>query len=189
VIIDPVKAKGSKEIVASCPYGVIEWNEALQLAQKCTLCAHMIDKGEKTTRCVEACPTQALTFGDLDDPSSPVSEVLKAKLGKIESLRAELGTKPRVQYIGLPKPFIAGEILLEGKDGECPKGVKVTLTAKNDAKTVTTQTDFLGDFEFKGLVAGAEYTLRAECEGYLAKEVLVQTDNSVNLGELVLAIK
>jgi len=189
VIIDPVKAKGSKEIVDSCPYGVIAWNETLQLAQKCTLCAHMIDKGEKTTRCVEACPTQALAFGDLDDSSSPVSQVLTAKKERVVSLRAELGTRPRVKYIGLPKPFIAGEILLEGKDGECTKGVKVTLIAKADAKAVSTETDFLGDFEFKGLVAGAEYTLRAEYEGYLAKEVTVRTDKSVNVGEVVLTVK
>lgn len=189
VIIDPARAKGRKEIVDSCPYGAIHWNEASQLAQKCTLCAHMTDKGENTTRCVEACPTQAMAFGDLDDPSSPVSQVLKAKQEKVECFKPEFGTKPAVRYIGLPKPFIAGEILLDGKDGECAKGVKVVLIAKTGDRAVTTETDFLGDFEFKGLAAGAEYVIRAECEGYLAKELTVRTDKSVNVGELVLTIK
>ena len=68
VIIDPVKAKGQKQIVNACPYRVIEWNEELQIPQKCDFCAHMLAKGEKGPRCVENCPVDALVFGDLDDP-------------------------------------------------------------------------------------------------------------------------
>lgn len=189
VIIDPEKAKGRKEIVASCPYGAIFWNEEANLAQKCTLCAHMIDSGEKTVRCVETCPTQALAFGDLDDPQSPVSLALRAKADRVESYRPEYGTKPLVKYIGLPKPFIAGEVLLAGKKVECARGAKVTLQSKADEKILATDTDFLGDFEFKGLVKGAEYLLRAEYEGYLAKEITVRTDASLNVGEMVLTAK
>jgi Fe-S-cluster-containing dehydrogenase component len=44
IIIDPVKAKGHPEIVDTCPYGAIYWNEEAQLAQKCTGCAHLIDR-------------------------------------------------------------------------------------------------------------------------------------------------
>jgi Fe-S-cluster-containing dehydrogenase component len=189
VIIDPVKAKGRKEIVASCPYGVIFWNEELGLAQKCTLCAQMIDAGEKTTRCVETCPTQALAFGDLDDAHSAVSRVIQEKEGRHESLQPELGTRPSILYYGLPKPFIAGEVLLAGKEGECAKGVKVTLLSKAGQSLAVAETDFLGDFEFKGLAAGGEYTLRAEFEGYAARELAVRTDASVNVGELVLAAR
>jgi len=76
--------------------------------------------------------------------------------------------------------------LLAGKQGECVRGAKVTLTSKAEQKTLTTETNFLVDFEFKGLVVGDEYTLRAEYNGYLPKEVIVKTDASVNLGELVL---
>jgi Fe-S-cluster-containing dehydrogenase component len=73
VIIDPVKAKGQKAIVNSCPYRVIFWNAELEIPQKCTLCAHRLDEGEKQPRCVEACPTGALVFGDLDDPGSEIA--------------------------------------------------------------------------------------------------------------------
>ena len=52
--------------------------------------------------------------------------------------------------------------MLAGKQGECVHGAKITLMSKAEQKTFTTQTDFLGDFEFKGLVVGGEYTLRAE---------------------------
>ena len=56
VIIDPEKAKGRREIVESCPYGAIYWNEEEQLAQKCTGCAHLIDEGWTQTRCSQGCP-------------------------------------------------------------------------------------------------------------------------------------
>jgi Fe-S-cluster-containing dehydrogenase component len=189
VIIDPVKAKGRKEIVDLCPYGAIFWNEEASLAQKCTLCAHMLDGGEKTTRCAECCPTQALVFGDLDDPDSRISQLLKTKAEKVENFKPEFGAKPVMKYIGLPKPFIAGEVLLADKQGECLRGANVTLQAKEGKKILSTETDFLGDFEFKGLATNAEYLLRAEYEGYLAKEVTVRTDASRNVGELVLAAK
>ena len=57
VMIDPVKAAGQKQIVNSCPYRVIFWNQEKNVAQKCTMCAHLLDEGYKTPRCVELCPT------------------------------------------------------------------------------------------------------------------------------------
>ena len=63
VMIDPEKAKGRKEIVDTCPYGAIFWNEEQQLAQKCIFCAHLIDDPTwkpHTTRCAHACPTDAM---------------------------------------------------------------------------------------------------------------------------------
>ena len=84
VMIDPVKAKGQKQIVTACPYRVIEWNEEKQIPQKCTFCAHLLDKGEKEPRCVESCPTGALVFGDLDDPKSEVAKLMAS--GKTEAL-------------------------------------------------------------------------------------------------------
>jgi Fe-S-cluster-containing dehydrogenase component len=59
-------------IVNSCPYDVIYWNEEKKLPQKCTLCAHRLENGG-IPRCVEACPSDAILFGDLDDPN-PVWE-------------------------------------------------------------------------------------------------------------------
>jgi Fe-S-cluster-containing dehydrogenase component len=57
---DTDKAKGQKDIVKSCPYGTIWWNEEQNLPQKCTLCAHLLDEGWEKPRCVQACPTGAL---------------------------------------------------------------------------------------------------------------------------------
>ena len=45
VIVDPVKAKGNRGLVDACPYGAIYYNEGLDLPQKCTGCAHLVDAG------------------------------------------------------------------------------------------------------------------------------------------------
>ena len=76
VVIDPERAVGQREILNACPYRVIYWNEEKNLPQKCTLCAHLIDRGWKEPRCAEACPTQAMVFGDMDDPNSKISQLI-----------------------------------------------------------------------------------------------------------------
>ena len=186
VIIDPEKAKGHKGLVNACPYGAIFWNEEKQVAQKCTMCAHMLDRGEKTVRCAEACPTQAMIFGNLDDPESKISKYLATKTDKVELFRPELGTGPSLKYLGLPKPFISGEILLSDRLKECAKGVKVTLQSADGNPLSETETDFLGDFEFTNLEKDTEYTVKAEHNGYNQAEVTVRTNASKDLGEIVL---
>ncbi|MGB5987547.1 MAG: 4Fe-4S dicluster domain-containing protein, partial [Desulfobacterales bacterium] len=64
VIIDPEKARGQRQLVPACPYGAVWWNPEQQLAQKCTLCAHLLDEGWAVPRCVQACPTGALKLVD-----------------------------------------------------------------------------------------------------------------------------
>jgi Fe-S-cluster-containing dehydrogenase component len=62
VIIDP-EVHGTE--LRDLPVWCIYFNEDLNLAQKCTGCAHLIDGGEwQTTRCADACPTEAIKFGD-----------------------------------------------------------------------------------------------------------------------------
>lgn len=182
VIIDPVKAKGQKEIVTSCPYRVIYWNACLQIPQKCTFCAHMLDAGEKLPRCVEACPTGALVFGDLDDPSSEIAK-LAATL-KTEDYHPEYGTSPLVKYVGLPKRFVAGEVVRRDVLGECAEGVKVTL--EGGGLKLETRTDSYGDFEFDGLDKSTDYRVGVELDGYASMIIEVYTQTDVDLGEIVL---
>jgi len=187
VLIDVEKAKGHKEIVRTCPYRAIFWNEESQLPQKCTLCAHMIDNGEMTTRCVESCPNDALVFGDLDDKNSKISKLLAEKADLVEDFKPELECDPSVKYIDLPKYFIAGEVLLTDKPNECLKGAKVTLKSADDSKVVAeTTTDFFGDFEFKRLEREKEYVVVAEYDGYKKAEITVRMNASKNLGVIML---
>ena len=183
VIIDPVKAKGQRDIAHACPYRVIFWNEALELPQKCTFCAHLLDKGWKLPRCVEACPTDAKVFGDLDDPGSDVSK-LKAS-GNYSDLRPEYNTFPKVLYANRPKRFIAGEVLRADQKDECAQGARVILE-KDGAEVSSTMTNLYGDFEFEGLEKGVDYTVKVELDGYGPKRFQVNTRIDVNLGEIEL---
>jgi len=181
VIIDPEKAVGQKQIVTACPYRVIYWNEEKNIPQKCIFCAHLLDKGWKEPRCVELCPAGALTFGDLEDPNSKVSQLIASN--KVEILRPEYGLKEKVCYISLPKRFIAGTVVFGAKD-ECAENVDVTLIGDGVKKTI--KTDNYGDFEFEGLQAEKEYSVRIEHPGYAPKEFTVQTKIDVYLGEIIL---
>ena len=182
VIIDPEKAKDHKELLSTCPYRVIYWNEEKQLPQKCTLCAHLLDQGWKEPRCVEVCPTGALLFGDLDDPNSEISKIIAS--GKTEALHPEYGLKEKVRYIGLPKRFVAGAVVLADTE-ECGEGIKVTLEGEGEKKTVLT--DNYGDFEFEGLPPDKTYTVRVEAPGYRKQQFEVKTNVDVYLGDIFLA--
>jgi len=49
--------------------------------------------------CVEACPEQAMIFGDLKDPDSAISRELRENGG--EQIRADLGLNTGIRYQGL----------------------------------------------------------------------------------------
>ena len=184
VIIDPEKAKGKKEIVDSCPYGAIVWNPEAQLPQKCTMCAHMLDAGEKVTRCSEVCPDATILFGDLDDPNSEISKYVAEHKDELEKLHPEFGTEPTHYYRHIPKPFICGEVVF-GDTDECAANVKVTASCEC-GKVMETVTDFFGDFEFRGLPSNKDFTVKVEAAGYKPFEAVVKTAGSVNMKEIVL---
>ncbi len=181
VIIDPEKSAGQKEIVSTCPHRVIFWNEEKKIPQKCTLCAHLMDKGEIEPRCVEACPTGALLFGDVNDPKSEISKVWNSE--KVEVLHPEFELKTRVKYIGIPKKFVAGMVLFKDKD-QCAENAKVTLTGSG--KKLTARTNNFGDFEFEGLDDGKDYAVKVEHPGYAPQTFNVQTKQDIYLGEIPL---
>ena len=80
----------------------------LGVAQKCTFCSDRIDFGiandltpgvdpQATPACVNACIADALHFGDVDDPNSNVSQLLRQQ--KNFRMHEELGTEPGVYYV------------------------------------------------------------------------------------------
>ncbi|MCK4773559.1 MAG: 4Fe-4S ferredoxin, partial [Candidatus Krumholzibacteria bacterium] len=71
------------------------------VAESCNFCAHLLDQGKKPA-CVEACDkvnANALCHGDLNDPDSDVSKLISSN--PVKRLREDLGTQPKVYYIGL----------------------------------------------------------------------------------------
>jgi Fe-S-cluster-containing dehydrogenase component len=180
VLIDPEKAKGNKGLVALCPYRQIEWNEEVQLAQKCTLCAHLLDQGDPEPRCVESCPSGALIFGDLDDPSSAVAGLVASGT---EVLHPEYAMGDKVTYRNLPRKFVAGTVVYGDVD-EVATGIDVVLSGEEGSRTI--KTNGFGDFEFEGLADAATYTVTIEVPGYAPATLTTRTSRDVYLGEIVL---
>ncbi|MGD9216993.1 MAG: hypothetical protein PVJ84_19440 [Desulfobacteraceae bacterium] len=151
VMIDPEKAAGQKHLVASCPYGSIWWNDEKNLPQKCTLCAHLLDAGWKAPRCVQACPTGALSIQR--EASAPSAQLGKhpewSVLGKPDN-----PTRPRVFYKNLHRYtqcFIAGSVAgRRNSVEECLEGIDVKLIKQGQA-VAHTVTDAFGDFKFDRL--------------------------------------
>ncbi|MBN1190105.1 MAG: 4Fe-4S dicluster domain-containing protein [Dehalococcoidales bacterium] len=178
VIIDPVKCTGCRNCVDACPYGVIYFNDGLNIAQKCTGCAHLIDSGWKEPRCVDACPTQALKFMEEDEA--------REYIGKGEYLKPERKDTDgvRVHYLNLPRRFIAGTVYDPVKK-EVIIGADVTLSdAVNGKKTYTARTDDFGDFEFEKLPV-SQFTLTIR-SGAVSREIKVNTEQDISLGDIPL---
>lgn len=177
VIIDPKKCTGCQDCINACPYGVIYYNSESEIAQKCTLCAHLLDRGWKEPRCVTACPTEALTFVQ--------DEAAEALDDRYETLKPEEKTQPTVIYLGLPMPFIAGEVYSPTED-ICLEDVLVEAVAVSTGDVVSVFSDNYGDFSLQGLEEG-EYQVSFEKDGYYPKMFnRIKLTDALNLGEVKL---
>jgi tetrathionate reductase subunit B len=175
VIIDPQKCSGCMNCIHTCPYNAIYYNSDLRLAQKCTGCAHLLDKGWKEPRCVDICPTGALKFVDQ-------AEIEKIK-DKVEVIHPEFGTGPRVYYLNLPKKFVAG-LVYDPLIKKVVEGAECTLT--NRVRTFAATTDGFGDFWFENLGVDV-YSLKIAAKGYSTKTINhISTEKDVNLGDIAL---
>lgn len=183
VLIDPVKAKGRKDLVEACPYGHIWWNEELQVPQAWTFDAHLIDDGWRQTRGQQSCPTGAMRAICVDD----VEMGMIAREHELEVVRPELETKPRVYYKNLWRYstcFIAGSVSIETKGAvECVEGATVRLL-KNGAMLAEAATDNYGDFKFDRLGENSgEYSVEVAF-GKNKRAVKARLSESINLGEI-----
>ena len=66
------------------------------IVEKCTFCSHRLAE-DKLPWCVESCPAGARIFGDLDDPDSKPSKLIRDKGGRTPL--PEKNTKPKVYYV------------------------------------------------------------------------------------------
>jgi tetrathionate reductase subunit B len=174
VVIDPEKCTGCTSCVSACPTSAIFLNENLNIAQKCTGCAHLLDAGWTEPRCVDVCPTLALRFLEEDEARELIQGA--ERLHPSEQ-------KPRVYYLNLPKRFIAGT-LYDPKAKEVVVGAALTL--RTSGATWTTATDRFGDFWFQNLDVG-NYDLEIAASGFAPKRYgAISTDSDVNLGDIPL---
>ena len=87
---------GCKYCVVACPYDARYIDHRKRAVDKCTFCYHRLKEG-RLPACVETCVGHARIFGDLDDPESEVSKIVRTSAAK--PLRPDLGTEPKVLYI------------------------------------------------------------------------------------------
>jgi len=102
VVVDNTVCIGCGYCVQACPYDARFINPLTRTADKCTFCLHRLEAG-LLPACVETCVTGARTFGDLNDPNSAVSQLLASMPTQV--LKKDMGTAPRVFYIGLDDDF------------------------------------------------------------------------------------
>lgn len=106
---------GCRSCIQACPYSVrvFNVNEPVRstahalgsvavksgvrgTVEKCDFCVDRIDAGA-LPMCIETCPARARFVGDLNDPESEVSKLIREE-GAIQ-LQPEMGTNPSVYYI------------------------------------------------------------------------------------------
>ncbi|MDR2530564.1 MAG: oxidoreductase [Oscillospiraceae bacterium] len=174
VIIDPEKSKGQKQIVDACPIKAVYWNEEYQIPQKCTMCAELLDDPEylsylgdsklKKPRCVEACPNNAMYFGDLDDPNSEISKAIAAN--KVTQLEELANRETNVVHLNVPGIYLAGTVYLPKGLDEVAIGAKVTLTCRECGSKWETVTNYFGDWEVEDLPKNDHFDIDIELDGY-----------------------
>jgi molybdopterin-containing oxidoreductase family iron-sulfur binding subunit len=124
VRVDPELCMGCKYCIVACPYGARQtvsgwktyfpdaegeldpyeahakkrWEQryGYGVATKCDFCADRVKQGRQPA-CVECCPAKARHFGDLDDPQSEVSVLIRRERGF--QLNPELGAGPSCYYL------------------------------------------------------------------------------------------
>lgn len=120
VLVDQDRCIGCGQCVMNCPYNARFFdpgkkaggNSDANPASKCDLCVHRLDAGVVPS-CVNTCTGRARIVGDLNDPKSTVSRLLKKHTAGV--LLPEKGTQPTVFYIGKNRKRI-NSVLKKGHD-------------------------------------------------------------------------
>jgi molybdopterin-containing oxidoreductase family iron-sulfur binding subunit len=82
-------------------------------SEKCTFCLQRIRRAEDTAKsegrpvrdgevvpaCAQACPTNAIVFGHIDEPDTEVNRLAEAARNRNYQMLEELGTHPRITYL------------------------------------------------------------------------------------------
>lgn len=82
--------------------------------EKCSMCVQRIQEGKLTakkerrrpvdgeivTACAQSCPTNAITFGDMNDPESAISKILEVEReGRAFHMLEEINVRPQISYL------------------------------------------------------------------------------------------
>ena len=98
---------GCRACMAACPYDQLFIDPNTRTAEKCNFCANRVENKLQPS-CVSVCPTECRIFGDLDDPTSEVAQIVAREAVSVR--RPEKGTKPKIFYIGAEESAIQPEV-------------------------------------------------------------------------------
>jgi len=94
MVLNPDVSVRSRGVMEKCSLCV----QRIQLAKNTALKERRaIADGDVRTACQQSCPTGAITFGDLKDPDSRVSQLLAGR--RAYKVLDDLGTRPNVGYL------------------------------------------------------------------------------------------
>ena len=98
---------GCKACMVACPYDQIFIDPNTRTAEKCNFCANRVEN-QLQPSCVSVCPTECRIFGDLDDLTSQVAQIVQREAFTVR--KPEKGTGPKVFYLGADDSAIQPEI-------------------------------------------------------------------------------
>ncbi len=94
---------GCGSCIPACPYGARYRHPEKKVVDKCDFCEARRNRNELPA-CVVTCPTKARTFGNIKDPTDPVSTQL-AKQTTVRVVNADTDTKPNIYYLSETAPL------------------------------------------------------------------------------------
>ena len=96
VDFDNNRCIGCKSCMQACPYDALYIDPDNHTAAKCNYCAHRVDVGREPA-CVTVCPEHAIIAGDMENPTTEISQLLARQQVKVR--KPEKGTNPNLFYI------------------------------------------------------------------------------------------
>jgi tetrathionate reductase subunit B len=96
VTINDSECVGCRYCMIACPYDARFFREDRGVVEKCDMCMKRVDRGE-VPACVETCPSKVRTFGDVNDPTSKVAQLLASRQYRVK--KSEAGTGPQLYYL------------------------------------------------------------------------------------------
>jgi Fe-S-cluster-containing dehydrogenase component/formate-dependent nitrite reductase membrane component NrfD len=103
VDFDRKRCIGCKSCMQGCPYDAIYIDEDNHTAAKCNFCAHRVDN-DLEPACVVVCPTHSIWVGDVDDPTSGISQLIASNPVTVRA--PEQNTGPNVFYLGADRAVL-----------------------------------------------------------------------------------
>jgi tetrathionate reductase subunit B len=82
--------------IIACPYDARYFNEETRVVDKCTMCAHRLDRGQEPA-CVETCPTRVRVIGDLYAADSRLRQLLARRRSAVK--KPQSGNDPQIHYL------------------------------------------------------------------------------------------